>query len=138
MATTRPYEVVVIIDSSLDDQVIEGVVKRTVGTITSNGGSAGRIERWGRRKLAYDINKKTEGYYVVIEASMVPSSVAELDRLMHLSDEVMRHKVMLIPAKATGRTMTNPPSLDEIATAQREARASAPRQGRGRDRGDRD
>jgi small subunit ribosomal protein S6 len=138
MATTRPYEVVVIIDSSLDDQVIEGVVKRTVGTITTQGGSAGRIERWGRRKLAYDINKKSEGYYVVIEASMVPSTVAELDRLMHLSDEVMRHKVMLIPAKSTGRTMTNPPSLDEIATAQREARASAPRQGRGRDRGDRD
>jgi small subunit ribosomal protein S6 len=131
MATTRAYEVVIIVDSSLDDQVIEGVVKRTVGTITAQGGSVGRIERWGRRKLAYPIAKKADGYYAILESSIVPATVAEVERQMHLSDEILRHKIIQIPAKSTGRTLNAPPSLDEIAAAQREARANAPRAGRG-------
>ncbi len=127
MAATRAYEVVVIIDSSLDDQVIEGVVKRTVASITAQGGSVGKIERWGRRKLAFPVNKKTEGYYAILESSIVPSTVKEVERLIILSDEIIRHKILVIPAKSEGRTLNAPPSLDEIAAAQREARANAPR-----------
>jgi small subunit ribosomal protein S6 len=132
MATTRPYEIVIILDPSLDDQANETIVKRTVSLVTSNGGSAGRIERWGRRKLAYEIEKKTDGYYVLIEASAVPSSIKEIDRQLQLTDEVMRHKIIVIPPKTTGRTIANPPSLEEVSAAQRESRGDRGDRGEGR------
>lgn len=141
MATTRPYEIVIILDPSLDDQTNENVVKRTVGQVTASGGSAGRIERWGRRKLAYEINKKSEGYYVLIEASMPGESVSEINRQLQLSDEVIRHGIIRIPPNATGRLISNPPSLEEVSAAQRESRGDRPdrSEGRGRGRGrDRD
>ncbi len=137
MATTRPYEIVIILEPSLDDQANEAIVKRTVSLVTTNGGSAGRIERWGRRKLAYEIEKKTEGYYVLIEASAVPSSIKEIDRQLQLTDEVLRHKIIVIPAKSTGRTITNPPSLEEVSAAQRENRSDRGDRSEGRGRGGR-
>jgi small subunit ribosomal protein S6 len=131
MAATRAYEVVLILDSSLEDQAIEGVVKRTVSSITTQGGSVARIERWGRRKLAFPMNKKSEGYYAILDSSIVPSTVKEIERQLQLADEVLRHKIIQVPADAAGRTLAAPPTLDEIAAAQREARANAPRPGRG-------
>jgi small subunit ribosomal protein S6 len=131
MAATRAYEVVLILDSSLDDQAIEGVVKRTVASISTQGGSVARTERWGRRKLAFPINKKTEGYYAILDSSIVPSTVKEIERQLQLTDEVLRHKVIQVPSNAAGRTLSAPPTLDEIAAAQREARANAPRPSRG-------
>jgi small subunit ribosomal protein S6 len=147
MATTRPYEIVIITDPATDDQANEQLVKRTVGQVTAAGGSVGKIERWGRRKLAYEIRKKTEGYYVLIEASAPPASIKEIDRQLMLADEVMRHKIIQIPANTVGRLTTNPPSLEEVSAAQRESRGDrgdrgdrGPRSGggRGRDRADRD
>ena len=128
----RPYEIVVIVDSSLDDQVIEGVVKRTSALITTQGGTPGRVERWGRRKLAYEIEKKSDGYYFLLEASGVPANMAEVDRQLFLQDEILRHKIVKVPSANAGRSISAPPSLEEVAAAAREAG----REGRG-DRGDR-
>ena len=129
---TRPYEIVVIVDSTLDDQLIEGVVKRTSALVTAQGGTPGRVERWGRRKLAYDIEKKADGYYFLLEATGVPSNMAEIDRQLFLQDEILRHKIVKVPAANAGRSISAPPSLEEVAAAAREAG----REGRG-DRGDR-
>ena len=129
---TRPYEIVVIVDSTLDDQLIEGVVKRTSALVTAQGGTPGRVERWGRRKLAYEIEKKPDGYYFLLEATGVPSNMAEIDRQLFLQDEILRHKIVKVPAANAGRSISAPPSLEEVAAAAREAG----REGRG-DRGDR-
>jgi small subunit ribosomal protein S6 len=113
---TRPYEVMLIIDTGLDDQVIQGVVKRTSEQITNLGGTLGRTEKWGRRKLAYEINKKADGYYALIEFSAEPAQIAELDRTLFLADEVLRHKVLKVSPRGIGRSLTAPPPLDEIAS----------------------
>jgi small subunit ribosomal protein S6 len=100
----RPYEVMIILDPSLDDDVIRAEVDRAVELIRSRGGTPGRVDRWGRRRLAYEIAHKREGYYVLLEASAEPAVMAELDRTLHLADGVLRHKVIRTADRPAGRT----------------------------------
>jgi small subunit ribosomal protein S6 len=121
-ATTalRPYEIVVIVDSGLDDQVINTTVERSAAAVKSTGGSVARIERWGRRKLAFEINKKKDGYYAVLDTMAAPDQVAEIERQLHLIDGLIRHKVVKVPPQAKNRNLAAPPTLDEISAAARE------------------
>ena len=96
----RPYEVMVIFDVSLEEDAIRAVVERATDLITSGGGTVSRADHWGRRRLAYEIGHRAEGYYVLIEATIEPAAVKELDRMLSLADEVMRHKVIRIPEEA--------------------------------------
>ena len=99
----RPYEVMIILDPALDDDVIRAEVDRAVELIRSRGGTPGRVDRWGRRRLAYEIAHKREGYYVLLEATAEPAVMTELDRTLHLADGVLRHKVIRIAERAPGR-----------------------------------
>jgi small subunit ribosomal protein S6 len=96
----RPYEVMVIFDVGAEPPAIQGVIDRTLETIRASGGTPGTVDRWGRRPFAYEVRHRSEGYYVVIELSGEPRTVADLDRLLSLSDEVLRHKVVRLPDKA--------------------------------------
>jgi small subunit ribosomal protein S6 len=100
----RPYEVMAIFEASTEPSVIQGVIDRALETIRSTGGHPGAIDRWGRRTFAYEVNHKREGYYVVVEFSAEPDTVAALDRLLGLADEVVRHKVVRLPEAATAAT----------------------------------
>jgi small subunit ribosomal protein S6 len=100
----RPYEVMVIFDAGADPSAIQGIVDRTLETIRSSGGNPGTVDRWGRRPFAYEVNHRREGYYVLIEFSGPPQTVNDLDRFLSLADEVIRHKVIRLPDKASGRT----------------------------------
>jgi small subunit ribosomal protein S6 len=71
--------------------------------VRSHGGSVGHIERWGRRTFAYELNHKTEGFYLFIEIVAEPAAVAEVDRMLTLADEVLRHRVIRQPEKLAGR-----------------------------------
>lgn len=113
---TRPYEVMFIVDSTLDDQVVQNVVNRSIDQIKGVGATVGRVEKWGRRKLAYPIRKKVDGYYTLVEMTAEPQTIAELERKLILADEILRHKIMQVPAAAAGRSMAAPPPLDEIAS----------------------
>lgn len=93
----RPYEVMVILDAGLEEEQIRGVLDRTTGLITSQGGTPGRIDRWGKRRFAYEVNKRQEGIYAVVEAQAEPAMMSEVDRMLRLADEVVRHKVIRIP-----------------------------------------
>ncbi|HVF14368.1 MAG TPA: 30S ribosomal protein S6 [Acidimicrobiales bacterium] len=104
----RPYEVMIILDPSLDDDVIRAEVDRAVELVRSRGGTTGRVDRWGRRRLAYEIAHKREGYYVVLEATAEPAVMTELDRTLHLADAVIRHKVIRI-AERKPRPPSTPP-----------------------------
>ena len=99
----RPYEVMTIFDVGADPQAIAAVVDRTVDTIRSTGGNPGTVDRWGRRPFAYEVNHKREGYYVLVEFTAEPATVSELERMLALADEVVRHKVIRLPDKVAGR-----------------------------------
>lgn len=100
----RPYEVVIIFDVGTDPQAIQAVIERVVESIGATGGNPGAIDRWGKRPFAYEVNHKREGYYVLIEFTAEPPTVADLDRLLALADEVVRHKVIRVNEKVAGRS----------------------------------
>jgi len=114
----RPYEVMIIFDSTLEEDAIRAELDRCSELIRSRGGNPGKVERWGRRRLAYEINKQRDGYYVLLEANAEPDVMAELDRTLTLADPVMRHKVVRVPEKPmirptrrdlAGETASGPP-----------------------------
>ncbi|MGZ4104860.1 MAG: 30S ribosomal protein S6 [Actinomycetota bacterium] len=94
MADRRHYEVMLIIDARLDDAAIQQAVDRFVGIITSRGGEATKVDHWGRRKFAYEIDHLNEGYYVVADLQAEPVAMTELDRVLRLADELVRHKIV--------------------------------------------
>jgi small subunit ribosomal protein S6 len=95
----RPYEVMVIFDAGTEPPAIQAVVDRMLESVRAHGGNPGAIDRWGRRTLAYEVNHKREGYYLLLELTGEPETVAELDRLLHLTDEVIRHKIIRMPER---------------------------------------
>ena len=99
----RPYEVMVIFDTGADEAAVNGVLDRALEALRAKDGVPGRVERWGRRTFAYEVQHKREGYYVVIELTAEPAAVADMERIFVLADEVLRHKVMRIPDKVAGR-----------------------------------
>ena len=99
----RPYEVMIILDPTLDDETVRAEVDRTTELIKTKGGEPGRVERWGKRRLAYEIRKHREGNYVLVQAQAEPSVMSDLDRALTLADGVLRHKVVHLPEKALGK-----------------------------------
>ena len=87
------YEVMFIIDPILEDDKKEATVE-TVQQIINADGEVSKVDVWGLRKLAYPIQKKNEGYYVVVEFKASPSLLKELDRRLKISDNVMRHMII--------------------------------------------
>ena len=106
----RPYEVTIILDPGLEEDAIRAVLDRSSEVIRAKGGNPGRFERWGKRRLAYELNHRLEGYYVLLEATAEPPAMAELDRMLHLADEVIRHKVIRVPERAAGRSRQGAPA----------------------------
>ncbi len=100
----RPYESMIVFDTTVDAQSIQVALDRALDTIRSHGGNPGAIDRWGKRPLAYEINKRKEGYYVLVEFSGESNTVTELDRILTLSDEVLRFKILRrIPKTSAAR-----------------------------------
>ena len=99
----RPYEVAVIFDATLDETVVRETTDKIGEFVKSRGGQPGHVDRWGRRQFAYEMNHKTEGNYVFIEITAEPAVVAELDRMLSLSDDVLRHRVIRQPDRVAGR-----------------------------------
>ncbi len=90
----RKYEVVVIIDPDVDDRQVNGLLDKPLAGLTKAGGTVDNIDVWGRRRLAYDIRKKSEGIYAVLNVTAEPAVVKELDRQFTLNEQVMRTKVI--------------------------------------------
>jgi small subunit ribosomal protein S6 len=84
-----------ILPSEADESVVSGVLDRITKAVGEAGGQVGNVDRWGRRRLAFEIERQSEGYYVVVEFTTEPEVIAELERTMHLADEVLRFKVVV-------------------------------------------
>jgi small subunit ribosomal protein S6 len=96
----RPYEVMLIFDASLEEETIRAAIDRYAGFIRDRGGNPGRVDRWGKRRFAYELRHRWEGYYVLLEATAEVAVMEELHRMLALADEVIRHKVVRIPEAA--------------------------------------
>lgn len=90
----RKYEVMILIDSDVDERQVPGLVEKHLEVVTKGGGSVDNTDIWGRRRLAYDINKKSEASYAVVQLSAEPAVVQELDRLMGIDEKIVRTKVL--------------------------------------------
>ena len=90
----RKYEIMVIVDPGADEEQVGAVVDRITGILSGHNGEVASVDRWGRRKLAYAIDKKTEGNYFVMAFTADASALPELDRVLSLADEVLRFKVV--------------------------------------------
>ena len=90
----RKYEIVVIVDPEVDDRQVNALLEKPLAGFTKAGGTVDSNEVWGRRRLAYDINKKSEGIYVVINVTAEPAAVKEMDRQFTLNEQIMRTKVI--------------------------------------------
>jgi len=84
-----------ILPPEADESVVGGAVDRIAKMVSDGGGEVGKIDRWGRRRLAYEISRHGEGYYVVVEFTAEPSVIGELDRSLTLADDVLRFKVVV-------------------------------------------
>jgi small subunit ribosomal protein S6 len=90
----RQYELMVILDPELDDRTVQPSLERFLKVVTTDGGTVDTVDIWGRRRLAYEIKKKSEGIYAVVNFTSEPATAKELDRQLGLTESVMRTKLM--------------------------------------------
>lgn len=87
----RDYEVMYILNAELDEEGIDGAVTRFEDVVKNGGGEIVKTERWGKRRLAYEVNDKIEGYYVLMYIKCPSNTVQELERILKISDDIIRH-----------------------------------------------
>ena len=106
----RPYEAMVIFDAELDEETIRADVARFLDTVTGLGGEAGATDHWGRRRMAYEMKRRNEAYYVVLQFRSDTKALDEFNRAVSLSDDVIRHRTIQIPEGQWGRTRPEAPA----------------------------
>lgn len=90
----RRYEMMVILDPSLDERTVSPSLEQFLARVRDEGGSVEKVDVWGKRRLSYDIDKNSEGLYAVIDLTATPATVKELDRQLRLAEVVLRTKVL--------------------------------------------
>jgi small subunit ribosomal protein S6 len=95
----RSYEVMVILDPSLDERTVAPSLDTYLNVVRQDGGQVESVDVWGKRRLAYEIQKNAEGIYAVIDLRAEPATVKELDRQLSLNESVLRTKVIRPDAK---------------------------------------
>lgn len=104
---TRPYETVIIFDSTLEDPQVQEKIQRFTGLVAPNGGDSVKVDVWGKRKLAYPIDKKEQGIYAVLRYEAEPTALTEFERVMRLDEQVLRQLTVvnpIVPAPPAVRT----------------------------------
>ena len=90
----RKYEIMVIIDPTVDERQVPALLEKHLKVITASNGTVDGQDVWGKRRMAYEINKKAEGTYAVLNVTAPADAVKEMDRLMSIDEQIMRAKVM--------------------------------------------
>jgi small subunit ribosomal protein S6 len=99
----RAYELMVILDASLDDSAVSGHVNRITEQVQAAGGSVATTDKWGRRPFAYEIDHKREGFYIVFEILAGGGALDALERSLRLAHDVVRHKLIRLPDHEAAR-----------------------------------
>jgi small subunit ribosomal protein S6 len=116
----RPYEVMFIFDADLEEETIRSAVARYSTVIESRGAEPGPIDFWGKRRFAYELKHRWEGYYVVLQARAEPAAMEELHRVLSLADEVLRHKILRIPEQVYGKLAGSVPGRQTGSVPERQ------------------
>ncbi len=90
----RHYELMVILDPDLEERTVAPSLDQFLNVVRNGGGTVEKVDLWGRRRLAYEIAKKAEGIYAVVDLTAEPAVVKELDRQLNLNESVLRTKVI--------------------------------------------
>ena len=93
----KAYELLFIVAPTIDDETRAAVMKRIETTLAESKGKIDNVDPWGKRKLAYEINDLTDGDYTLIDFHADPQSIAELDRVLRITDAVVRHMIVARP-----------------------------------------
>ena len=100
----RAYELMIIVDGSVEDHVAQQWVTSVTKTIGAAGGSVhGKADWWGKRRLAYPIKKKDEGYYFILNLTAPGGALDELERSLRIADDILRHKLLRLPTAEAAR-----------------------------------
>jgi small subunit ribosomal protein S6 len=89
----RHYEIMIILDPNLEERTVQPSLDQFMKVVTDGGGKVEKTDIWGKRRLAYPIEKKPEGYYAVVDVTAEPSTVLEMDRQLNLNEGILRTKV---------------------------------------------
>jgi small subunit ribosomal protein S6 len=106
----RNYELMVVIDPSSDAEKIDRTVAKIQETITEKGGKIISVDNWGRRRLAYEIERRQYGFYVLFTFELDPKEVKDLDRLLRLNQMVLRHLAVVLDPKIMEVAVKRPPA----------------------------
>ena len=90
----RHYEIMILLDPETAERTVASSREKLLQVVTNNGGTVDKIDIWGKRRLAYDIKKKSEGFYVVVDMTTAPEIAQELDRQLGLNESVLRTKLL--------------------------------------------
>jgi len=90
----RQYELMVILDPEIEERTVAPSLDKYLSVVTTAGGTVDNVDIWGRRRLAYDIKKKSEGIYAVVDFTATPETAKELDRQLRLNEAVLRTKIL--------------------------------------------
>ncbi|MBE7414657.1 MAG: 30S ribosomal protein S6 [Deltaproteobacteria bacterium] len=114
------YETVCIVRPDIAEDAIKGIIQKASSSLEGAGGTVIRVDEWGRKKLAYPIQKKGEGYYFVLQYMSSPEASKEIERLFKLSEDVLRYQTIRIIAtkKAEEKTAEAPAAAAEAAPAE--------------------
>lgn len=128
MSTRRVYETTFIANAALEDQDIDAVIAKVSNYIENHGGDIQEINKWGRRRLAYPINKKYNGFYVHIVFEALSNTIPILERFLVLEDTILRHLTLELPKKIRefraqralehGKPLMPPANLEEETVEQ--------------------
>ena len=90
----RHYEIMIILNPETDERTIAPTLEKLLQIVPSSGGTVDKIDTWGKRRLAYDIKKQSEGFYIVVDMTTTPEIAQELDRQLGLNESVLRTKLL--------------------------------------------
>ncbi|KGF20464.1 30S ribosomal protein S6 [Pseudoglutamicibacter albus] len=90
----RNYELMLLVDPEVDERTVEPTLNKFLEVVTKDGGTVENIDIWGRRRMAYEINKKAEAIYAVVNFTAEPQTASELDRVLGLNESIMRTKII--------------------------------------------
>jgi small subunit ribosomal protein S6 len=123
----RHYELMVILDPSLDERTVSPSLDQFLRVVTGEGGTVEKVDIWGKRRMASEIAKHSEGIYAVLDVQCEPATVAELDRQLSLNESVLRTKVMRVEVRKRAHRVSAPAGTSAAsAVSAPAAAASAP------------
>ena len=102
------YEAMLIVIPELDEEQVENTISRFQTIIERTGGEVGNVNHWGRRKLAYEIDNRSDGFYAVMEFTAGERTLGELKRILRVSDDVLRHVIVKLPPSYAHKPLPEP------------------------------